>query len=83
MKWKSIQFCVEYTAVNFGTDDVNSDVGITRNSRGKPPSNCICWSVKAKPNVVLRPAISSYNNFIKTRIEKVANNFKLRKFIDR
>ena len=77
------QSFVQNIVVNVGNDDVNSDVAITRYSRGKPPSNCICWSVKAKPNVVLRPAISSYNNFIKTRIEKVANNFKLRKLIDR
>ena len=39
-------------------------------------------SVKANPNVVLCPAISSSSNFIKTWVEKVANNNKLRKFID-
>ena len=39
-------------------------------------------SVKANPNVVLCPAISSSSNFIKTSVEKVANNNKLRKFID-
>ena len=76
------KFCLEYTAVNVGNDDVNSDVAITRYSRGKPPSNCICWSVKANPNVVLCPAIFSSSNFIKTWVEKVANNNKLRKFID-